>query len=333
MPTDFQELADKLTLDTNSAIGITLAVIAAVLLAIGTQFQHRGVAVVGQRSGGGGKTGLSLGQLRSLLARPSWVIGTVLLGLAIVLQLSSLTFAPLIVVQPLGAVALVVTAIVNSRVSGIPLDRITIRSILICVLGVGAFVTIASFVAKTNPITATQLATVLIILAVVLAVFIALFIVMRKRPPRPIFYVIAAGVLFGFIVTIAKVVIDRVKTIMVGQFGFDSADILTLLCLVGLGAAALLGTYFVQTAHSSNPPDLVVAGLTVIDPLVAVSIGIIVLGEAAGAPLWAIVAFAIAAAVAVYGVVSLARHHPQVLANTVIADIATGAGNEGARRV
>jgi drug/metabolite transporter (DMT)-like permease len=103
---------------------------------------------------------------------------------------------------------------------------------------------------------------------------------------------------------------------------FDSADILTLLCLVALAAAALLGTYFVQTAHSSNPPDLVVAGLTVIDPLVAVSIGIVVLGEAAGAPPWAIIGFILAGAVAIFGVVSLSRHHPQALANTALADVA-----------
>ena len=97
----------------------------------------------------------------------------------------------------------------------------------------------------------------------------------------------------------------------------------------GLAAAALLGTYFVQTAHSSNPPDLVVAGLTVIDPIVAVSIGIIVLGEAASAPLWAIFAFAAAAAAAIWGVVSLSRNHPGSLANTTLADVVDGR-SEGA---
>jgi len=317
VPPDFQDLADQLTLDSSAAIGIPLALIAAVLLAIGTQFQNRGVSHVDARSEANAKTGLSFGQLRSLLATPSWVVGTLLLGVAIVLQLSSLAFAPLIVVQPLGAVALVITAIVNARVSKIPLDRVSIRAIVICVLGIAAFVTIAAFTAKSHPITERQLITVLIILVVVLAVLLTLFFFMRSRAPRPIFYVIAGGVLFGFVVTLAKVVIDRVRTIMATNFEITAADILTLLCLVGVAAAALLGTYFVQTAHSSNPPDLVVAGLTVIDPLVAVSIGIIVLGEAAGAPPWAIVAFAIAGAVAIWGVLSLARHHPQALANSL----------------
>lgn len=324
MPPDLQDLADQLTLDSSAAIGIPLALVAAVLLAIGTQFQHRGVTMVDAASSTDAKTGLSFAQLKALLARPSWVIGTLLLGLSIVLQLTSLAFAPLIVVQPLGAVALVITAIVNSRVTKVPLDRVSIRSIVICVTGIAAFVTIAAFVAKTHPITATQLITVLIILGVVLAVFVTLFILIRRRAPRPIFYVIAAGTLFGFVVTLAKVVIDRIRTIIATDFEIGPADILTLLCLVGLVTAALLGTYFVQTAHSSNPPDLVVAGLTVIDPLVAVSIGIVVLGEAAGAPPWAIVAFALAGAAAIWGVISLSRHHPQALANTPVADAADG---------
>ena len=322
MPQDFQDLADQLVLPTTAWLGIALAAVAAVLLAFGTQFQNRGVTQVDAASKENASTGLSLRQLTRLLARPSWVIGTALLGIAIVLQLTSLTLAPLTVVQPLGAIALVITAIVNSRISKIPLDRVSIRSIVICVVGVAAFVTIAAFVTERHPITATQLSVVLIILCVVLAVFLTLFYLMRHRTLRPIFYVIAAGVLFGFVVTLANVVIGRVQTILVGGFGFDAADILTLLCVIGLGAAALLGTYFVQTAHSSNPPDLVVAGLTVIDPIVAVSIGIVVLGEASGAPPWAIVAFAAAGAMAVYGVTSLSRHHPQALANSPVVDAA-----------
>ena len=66
-----------------------------------------------------------------------------------------------------------------------------------------------------------------------------------------------------------------------------------------------------QTAYSLGSPDLVIAGLTVVDPLIAVAIGIAVLGEASNAPLWVIPVWAIAAAIAIYGVLQLAKHHPQ----------------------
>jgi hypothetical protein len=42
-----------------------------------------------------------------------------------------------------------------------------------------------------------------------------------------------------------------------------------------------------------------------------VCIGVVVLQEAAGAPLWAILAFIVSGAIAVYGVFQLAKHHPQ----------------------
>lgn len=322
MPPDPTDLSSQLNLPTTAWIGILLAIVAAVLLAVGTQFQNRGVTLVDRASTEEAKTGLSFRQLKALVARPSWVVGTLLLGLAIVLQLSSLSFAPITVVQPLGAVALIVTAVVNARVTKVPLDRVAIRSILICVAGVGAFVTIAAFVTNSHPVTATQLVVVLVVLVAVLVLLLTVFLAMRKRVLRPIFYVIAGGVLFGFVVTLAKVVIDRVKTILVGDFSIDPTDILTLVCLGGLAAAALLGTYFVQTAHSSNAPDLVVAGLTVIDPLVAVTIGITVLGEAADAPFWAIIAFALAAATAIFGVISLSRNNPRLGVETPLADAA-----------
>ena len=72
-----------------------------------------------------------------------------------------------------------------------------------------------------------------------------------------------------------------------------------------------LGAYFVQNAYASGPPDLVIAGLTVVDPLVAVVIGIVVLDEASQAPLWAIGVFVLAGAIAIWGVFLLARNHPQ----------------------
>ena len=308
MPPDLADIADSVSLTPDQYIGIPIALFGAILISIGTQLQHTGVARVGSQANT--KGGLSLRQLLALIAQPLWVFGTLMMGLAILFQLTSLAFAPLIVVQPLGAIALVVTAIVNARQSGIKLDSASIRAIVLCVGGVGLFVTIAAFTAKSSPITELQLRIVLIILAVVLAAFAVAFALLRHRFTA-IFYIIGAGVLFGFVATLAKVVIDRVKTLSFAGFQLAPEDVLTVLCLVGLLIAALLGSYFVQSAYSNGPPDLVVAGLTVIDPLVAITIGIVVLGEAAHAPVWAIIAFLVAGAIAIYGVLLLAKNHPQ----------------------
>jgi drug/metabolite transporter (DMT)-like permease len=302
VPPELTDLARGISLTPYQAVGIPIALLGAVFLSLGAQFQHSGVSSVERTHGSGNKAGLSIRQLMRLLSRPAWVVGTVMLGLAIVLQLTSLGFAPLIVVQPLGALALVITAIVNSRHNQVRLDHRSIRAIALCVGGVGLFVTIAAFTATEQVIDEAQLLIILAMLGVITAVLAVAFGILRKRFGA-IFYILAAGVLYGFVATLAKVVINRVRT--------EQFDLLTLLCVVVLLAATALGAYFVQTAYSVGSPDLVIAGLTVVDPLVAVAIGIVVLGEASQAPLWAVVAFVVSGIIAVFGVFQLAKHHPQ----------------------
>ncbi len=298
------------TLTPQEALGIPIALVGSIFLALGAQFQHRGVNKVDAATAPEDKAGLNIGQLVSLARRPSWLIGTLMLGLAIVFQLVSLKFSPLTVVQPLGVLGLVITAIVNSRVSHKRLDRASIRAIAFCVVGVGLFVTIASLTTTSVPIHDAQLVVVLVILGVILVAAALIFAFFRKRFTT-IFYIVGAGILFGFVATLAKVDIDRIDTIIAEHRALQVSDSLTLVCLLGLILAGLLGSYFVQTAYSSGPPDLVVAGLTVIDPLVGVTIGIVVLGEASGAPFWAAIVFVLAGIVAIYGVFQLSKHHPQ----------------------
>lgn len=296
------DLAEQIPLDPSTFIGIPLALIGAIFLSLGAQFQHRGVVKVEAHTADTLGKGLNGRQLALLLARPSWVLGTVMLGLAILFQLSSLYFAPIIVVQPLGAIALVITSIVNSRVNHVELKRKSITAIIMCVGGVFLFVGVAAFTAVDKPVTDRQLVVILIILAVVLVIAGITFVLFRERI-RAIYYVIMAGVLYGFVATLAKVVLGKIEQ---GEFGW-----LTILCIIGLLAATALGAYFVQNAYASGPPDLVIAGLTVVDPLVAVVIGIAVLGEASQAPPWAIGVYILSGAIAVWGVFQLARNHPQ----------------------
>ena len=309
---ELTDAIDQITLPQIAGAGIPVALIGAVFLALGAQFQHKGVERMeqlrGQQTGG-----ISIRSLLALLARPAWVIGTVMLGLAILFQLTSLTLSPILVVQPVGALALVITAILNARLSKTPLDRKSIRAIIMCVGGVAVFVTVAALFAQSPAITELQLTVVLILLGVVLVAFAVLFITLRKRIGA-MFYILGAGVLFGFVATLAKVVIDRIKTLAFTDI-VSGGEWLLVGCIAALLVAALLGSYFVQTAYASGPPDLVVAGLTVIDPLVAVLIGILVLGEAGQVPFWAILVFVAAGAVAVWGVLQLARHHPQLRVN------------------
>ena len=304
MNENLNDLISQVSLTPYQAIGIPIALIGAVFLSIGAQLQHRGVSKVEGTHGDGSKSGLSVRQLGHLIRRPSWVLGTVLLALAIVIQLISLGFAPLIVVQPLGVVAMVMTNVINSRVHGITSGPRVRWSIILAVLGIGIFVAFSTVYAVERAFTDGQLTFILGLLVAVIAVTGAAFLVFRRRL-RAMFYIVAAGTLYGFVVTITKVLINRWRT--------DHIDPLMIACFVGLVVAAVLGGYFVQTAYSVGSPDLVIAGLTVIDPLVAIAIAITVLREAEMFPPFALVGIALGGVLSIVGVVLLARHHPQTL--------------------
>ncbi|MFT4211826.1 MAG: DMT family transporter [Microbacterium sp.] len=297
-------------------LGIPLALAGAVFMSFGAQYQHRGVTKVERLSGQGGAQGLTFAQVKRLLTRPSWVVGTLMLALAIACQLGALSVAPLIVVQPLGAVSLVITTLLNARVSGHTPTTRSLRAIIACVGGIFLFVLVAALFAAEKAISAAQTITVLIVLLGVAAILVTLWLIVRRRQVRALFYVLAAGVLYGFVATLAKTVINRIQT---GQFEW-----LTLVCVVALVGTTVLGAYFVQTAYSSGPPDLAIAGLTVVDPMVAVLIGLLVLGEGVAVPLWGFIVFVVAGGVAVWGVISLALNHPQVISESQELGITRG---------
>lgn len=277
-------------------LGIPIAVAGAVLLAFGTLFQHK---AVGDQGAAPGRAAGSMGggRLQALLRKPAWLGGTAMLGAAILLQLTSLRFSPLIVVQPIGAVALVVTTLATARMTRSSPGRRALTSVALCIGGVGVFVAVAAVSAQDVEISDRHLVTILILLGAVLVALGTGFGLWRHRWGAIVFTA-GAGILFGFVAALAKTVIAR---LFQGDFEW-----LSLTCLAGLVIAALSGTFLVQNAHTRGTPELVVAGLTVIDPLVAVTLGITVLGEAETAPLQAIIAFLLAGATAVAGVILLA---------------------------
>lgn len=283
-------------------LAIGLAVCGAIFLALGAQFQND--AVTKHHAPDQPRVGsLHIRQVLDLLRRPRWLTGTTFLGLAILFQLGALTFAPLIVVQPIGALALIITSLLNARIYKVRIDYKTLLAIAITTLGVGGFVVAASQSAIEVEMSNSKLLQVVGVLFALLAVFGVLFF-RSKGKVSALHYIFGAGILYGFVASLAKVVIGRITQ--------ADYDLLTLLAVGALIGATALGGWFVQNAYASGPPDLVIAGLTVIDPAVAVGIAIVILGEAEGASILQLAGFSVAGAVAIAGVFMLARVHPQL---------------------
>jgi len=285
-------------------IGIGLAVASATALAVGNMLQARGVRLMEARA----SSGADGSKVMHLIRNHFWLLGALLLGVSILFQMGSLAFAPLMVVQPLGVVALVITVLVTSFAAKRAPSAQVVRAIAICVVGVAAFVTVAAVVSTQHAITNVQLVAVLVVLAGMLLATGVILAVGRNRRPLPLLWVLLGGVYSAFVATLGKTVILRVQTALQSHdFALNLANTLTLGCIVGIGIAGGLSVYFVQRAHVDNRPEVVVAGLTVIDPAVAVVLSITILGEASSAPAWAILAFIAAGTVSVFGVFALSR--------------------------
>lgn len=285
------------------ALAILLAIMGAIFLSLGAQFQNDAVTEhhVPKRIR---IRALRFSQIVDLVKRPRWLAGTSFMVLAALFQLSALALAPLIVVQPIGALALIITSILNARIYKVRLDGKTIGSIAVILVGVASFVSLAATSAISTEMSDQKLLQVVGIMVLLLAVFAFAFAWSRGNL-GPLSYIVGAGVLYGFTASLAKVVILRVYQ---GDY-----NLLTLFAVLALLAATFLGGWFVQNAYASGPPDLVIAGLTVVDPAIAVGIGIVILGEAAQADVAQVSGFAIAGAIAMTGVLMLSRVHPQLV--------------------
>lgn len=284
-------------------LAVACAVAGAFFLAFGAQRQG---SAVNSNTGG-----LSLGGAGfvRLLTNPRWVVGLLLLGVGTALNVVALTLGTLTVVQPIGAIALVITTIVNSRDQGIRMNRATVVSITACVAGSALFVLMAvNVVRESIHVTRQQELTVVLLLTVVV-VFFATVLMLFKQRLKSFFYIVGSGVLFGFVAVLTRIISKQV---------FDPNGLYLLnvqwYSVVAIAAAGGLGSWFVQSAYASGPPDLVIAGLTVIDPIVGIAIGIAILGELRDdVPPVVAIAMAGAAFLAIVGVIALSRHHPDVV--------------------
>jgi drug/metabolite transporter (DMT)-like permease len=284
-------------------LAVTAAIVGAFFLAFGTQRQSSAV-----RASAGGLDVTGWGMLR-LFRTPRWVLGLVLLAMGMSLNVYALASAPLTVVQPIGAIALVITTVVNAREHHIKMNRPTILAIIACMVGSAAFVFLAIEVsAEEHKITSGQELLTILILAIAVAVFGGAVVLFPHRLGA-FFYILGAGILFGFV----AVLVRTISVSLLDPNGRFLANV-SWYSILAVVVAGLLGSYFVQNAYSKGPPDLVIAGLTVIDPIVGISIGIAILGELDPNVQPAIALSMVGAGcIAIVGVVALSRHHPDVL--------------------
>jgi hypothetical protein len=278
---------------------IALAVVAAFCFAGAALLQHRAVSAepdTGSRSGG-----LSM---RDVSRRPGWLLGLVLAAGGSTLHAIALVLAPLSVVQPVGVLAVPIAVVLTAARTHRKPTAGMLVGVLVCVTAVVTFVGTAagSAVSTPAPGRATLLAGVIVGLVVLVLAGVGLA---RTGWARCVACAMAGAAAFGLVSALVRAVSQAVTS---GEIGI--IDPAVLATVAGVAAAILTGGWLVQQAFTSGPPEVVVACLTVVDPIVAVLFGIVLLGEGNATPAthWAVLGAA--AFVATVGVAVLARHHP-----------------------
>lgn len=295
---------------------LVLAVASAIFMALGTHLQSIAVAA-------GTDGHLTLAAMIRLLRAPRWSTGLVALGLGTALNVAALSLAPVSVIQPVGVLGLALITVLHCRHAGVRINALTWRALALCAGGAALFVVVA--VRFTDPalrITESSSHRVTAILGVVLAAVVVGLVTMR-RGGRGLFLLVSAGTLYGFVALEMKILTAQLRVIEAPWW--QSIDLMNV---AGLVLAAVVGGWLVQSAYASGPPELVMAGLTVVDPMVGVVIGLSVLDEAGpDFGLGPALALVVCGAASISGVGVMSRHHPEVLARRA----ADGSGSDSPR--
>jgi len=290
-------------------LAIVLALLGAGCFAGAAVLQHGAVAAGSRREEDDqpGKV-LSLRGLGEITRRPGWLAGLALAGGGSVLHATALVLAPLSVVQPLGVLAVPIAVLLTAmRTDRRPAPGVLV-GVLLTIAGVAVFVGAAAGTAVSSPPPdQSTLIASLIVAGAVLALAGLGFA--RSGWVRCIACATAGAAAFGLVSALVRAVS---QSVIAGDVGPLEPPVLA--AVAGAGAAVLVGGWLVQQAFASGPPEVVIACLTVVDPIVAVLLGAVLLGEGVATPAETWLLLAGAAITATAGVIALARHHPDAAA-------------------
>ncbi|MFW6690256.1 hypothetical protein [Streptomyces sp. MAR4 CNX-425] len=275
---------------------------AALVLAVASAAAYAGAAVLQERVADAGREGGS--GVWAALTRGSWWLSVGLNATGAALHVLALRYGPLTLIQPLGALTLVLAlplqAAVRRRAGGagrVGAGRVGAQRWRGAALTVAGLAGVLVLVRGGGHIEVLAPAQVLGTVAATAAALAALTAAARGAGPRAggIAYATAAGIAFG-----AGSVLTQTVAVRPGP---DAFTVLTGLAVAALAPAGLMLSQAAYRGGLGAP----LATATLVNPAVSAAVGLTLLGESlAGGALGAAVALA-ATAVAARGVVLLSR--------------------------
>jgi hypothetical protein len=216
------------------------------------------------------------------------------------MHIAALATAPLVVIQPVGILALILVALPGRRSPRMPFLAIAFTSV-----AVGLFVVLAASTSTQAAIPASAVLSAVLIGAVAVAVLLALGLAATGRRRCALFGT-GAGVLYGTVSAVIRAMLQHISS--------SGLDLVTLSYAATITIALLGAAWLINQAHANGPAAAVVATLTIVDPLVAAGIGLFVYGESTNNSVGVMIAQGCCAVVAVVGALVLARRLPELAA-------------------
>ncbi len=245
---------------------VLLALAAAVTSALGIVIRQRATLEIPQDEG------VSTTMFKKLLRNRLWWAGTAVAASGYGFQALALTWGSLILVAPLLVSALLFALPMSARMAH---RRVTTHDwvwALVLTLGLAIFLTIARVQpGDYRPPPAVWVLATGLCIGVVLACVIGG--ARTEGRNRALLIATAVGVLFGVVSVLTKVTVQRLNE--EGPLGTLLIPAPYLVVILGVAATLLQQSAFHAGALQASVPTMLV-----LEPLVAVSLGVIVLGEA-----------------------------------------------------
>lgn len=248
------------------ALGVTAALLAAGTFATAGVLQQRAAARATDAAA------LSAGLVASLVRQRVWLCGVALAVASYGLQMFALALQPLTLVQPLLVTEVLLAVPLSARLSGHRLGAREFAGLVIVAGGLAATVWGAAphgEPAEHGSPTRWLFAVGAVVLAVALLASTARG---RAGVARARLYACAAALLFALAAAMLVVTVDGLAASGAAVFGSPAP--------YGVAAAELVGMIFIQSAFQAGPLAVSMPIVNWVQPLLAVVLGIGVLGEA-----------------------------------------------------
>ncbi len=289
----------------NIPLAIVLVVCASMLFASGAAIQH--LAVERQVDQAAANRSMNIRQMLVLIRNKTWLIGLAVSIVGGLTHICGLTLAPVTVVQPVGVLAVPWSVLLAMKIYHYQPPKKLWLAAAVTILGVIGFTAISSSTAApTSDFDDWHVAGA----AFVAALFaITLTFFGRYGTPRwrCLGWATGGSLLYGMAAALIKVVTDLFGTPMWW------ARPMFWFALIFWAAGYLVGGLMVQQAYANGPAEVVVSAMTTIDPMVAVSFGLSVLGEGTRISWLDGLGLLATGGVALLGVISLSQYHPTQL--------------------